>query len=206
MKKEYIKYGLFFGGVLGILEVTLGYILHLLPSGISGAIMYPILFAIGVMAYKSSNSLKSVYVMSSTAALIKLTNLAIGLLPTVKVVNPAIAILLEGISVALVLKFTADRLKDFNFETVLVGSLSWRVIFLIYLTVNFTLGIKGRMIESGTLAIVEYLSYSLINAVIIFGAAKLSKKANTKIVNFKVNSIATVCTICLAIFMQTIGV
>ncbi len=205
MKKDFIKYGLFFGGILGVLEATLGYILHLLPSGISGAIMYPILFAIGVMAYKSSNSLKSVYVMSGTAALIKLTNLAVPLLPAVKVVNPAIAILLEGLSVALVIKYTIDRQKEFDFNTILVGSFSWRAIYLMYLTVNFILGIKGRMIESGTLAIVEYLSYGLINAVLINAVAKLTNKTSINIGAFRATKIGTVCAISLAIVIQIIG-
>lgn len=206
MKKDFIKHGLFFGGVLGILEATLGHLLHFLPYGISGAIMYPMLFAIGVMAYKSSNSLKSVYIMSGTAALIKLTNLAAPFLPAVKVVNPAIAILLEGVSVALVIKYTIDRQKEFNFNTILVGSFSWRAIFLMYLTVNFVLGIKGRMIESGTLAIAEYLSYGLVNAGLIFAASQITKKSGTTIRTFRVTKIGTVCTISLAIFIQIIGV
>lgn len=204
MKKDYIKYGLFFGGVVGILEATLGYLLHLLPSGISGAVMYPILFAVGVMAYRTSNSLKSVYIMTFTAALIKLTNLALPM-PTVKVINPAIAILLEGLSVALVLNYTLDKEKEFDFNTIFLGCFSWRIIYLMYLTVNFVIGIKGRMIESGSLAIVEYLAFGLINAAIIFSATKITNLKNTRIGTFKVSEIASVCTIALAIFIQILG-
>lgn len=206
MNKDYIKIGLFYGGILGLLEATLGYILHLLPSGVSGAIMYPILFAIGMMAYKASQSLKSVYIMTITATCIKLTNLAIPFLPVVKVVNPAVAILLEGVSVALVVAYVVKHEESLSIKTLLAGSYGWRSIYLMFITCLYFMGVgKLRMFQSGPLAIAEFLSYGVINAVIIFLAAKVLNKVGVRFTGIKATTFGTVCTICLAICIQIIG-
>lgn len=205
-KNNYIKMGLFFGGILGLFEATFGYILHLLPSGVSGAIMYPILFAVGMMLYKSTESLKSVYIMTMTATCIKLTNLAIPFLPAVKVLNPAMAILLEGLSVALIVTFVVSKNKSLSLKALLLGSYGWRGIYLMYITSLYFMGVgKLRMFQAGPLAIAEFLSYGVINAVIIYVAAKVLNAKEIKMPMIKASTLGTACTIGLAIGIQIIG-
>ena len=172
-KKEILWFSLFYGGVWGFLEATLGYVLNMIPMGLSGGIMFPIAYMLMNRAYERSGSIEVVSLMTVVTALIKLTNLALPFLPVVKVVNPAFAILLEGFSVALLFRFTLARERKITLVPVVLTCLSWRVIYLSEVTVLYFLDIPSRMIQSGLYAILEYLMLGIINTVIIYVFVKV---------------------------------
>ena len=60
-KKTFISNIIFWGSIWGIMEATLGYLLHWLPQLISGNIMFPIGAAILLLAYKVNSSRSDSY-------------------------------------------------------------------------------------------------------------------------------------------------
>ena len=94
---------LFWGGLWGIVEATLGTILHLPAfegAGLflgSSVIIIPIAYFLMANCYKRTNSFYSVYLMGVLAALIKLSvGFVIGFIN--KVYNPAIYIVVESLA------------------------------------------------------------------------------------------------------------
>jgi len=71
MKKQKALFTIiFYGSIWGILEATLGYVLHLVPTFISGLIMFPIATFILVRAYQVLGSKKSILYIGLIAAAI----------------------------------------------------------------------------------------------------------------------------------------
>lgn len=167
-KQEILWSGLFYGGIWGFLEATLGYVLNMIPMGISGGIMFPIAYILMNRAYEKSGSIEVLSIMTVVTALIKLTNLALPYLPVVKVVNPALAILLEGFSVAVLFKLTLSRGKKITLVPIILACMSWRLIYLAEVTVLYYINIPSRMIQSGLFSILEFLMLGVINTLIIF--------------------------------------
>ncbi len=167
-KKEILWFGLLYGGIWGFLEATLGYILNMIPMGISGGIMFPIAYILMTRAYERTRSVEVLSLLTVVTAAIKLTNLSLPYLPVVKVVNPAFAILMEGFSVAMLFKLTVDKNKKITLFPVVLTCMSWRLIYLAEVTVLYYLNIPSRMIQSGLFSILEYLMLGLINMLIIY--------------------------------------
>ena len=181
-KQEILWYGLFFGGVWGFLEATLGYILNMFPSGISGGIMFPVAYILMNKAYNKTNSLKVVSLMTVVTAFIKLTNLALPYLPAVKVINPAFAILLEGFSIVILFKLTLSNDKKITLLPVFLTCMIWRALYLADVTILYYLNIPSRMIERGLYSILEYLMLGIVNTFLIAIFVKL-KRENPGTVN-----------------------
>lgn len=99
---------LFYGGLWGLAEATLGYLLHFLPTGVAGMIMFPVAFYFMFNLYKSSGSQSAVLMAGCIAAGIKLTGLAIPLQSPMSVINPAVSILLESLVIFAFVKSAAN--------------------------------------------------------------------------------------------------
>ena len=131
--KNQINIALFYGGLWGILEATIGYVLHWLPTLISGAIMFPIGVALMAMAYKESGSRQVVLNMAVVAAAIKLVNLFMPNLSVMKVINPSISILIEGAVVLVGISALVGSNKGRLVAAAIGTSLAWRSIFVTYM-------------------------------------------------------------------------
>ncbi len=90
---------LFFGGLWGIIEATLGYLVHFLPTGFPGMIMFPIAFYFMYSSYKNTNKQSAVFFTALVAGIIKLSDLFIPLKSTMSAINPAVSIVLESLIV-----------------------------------------------------------------------------------------------------------
>lgn len=123
---------LFWGSLWGLLEATLGWVLHLIHFKGEALILYPFgLFCMmNVMQGKHRASL-CMYV-AVVAAIIKLVNLwMLPVVPAYWVVNPAIAIALEGAVFALYIKYFATTAWKHYLSTFLLVGLSF-VIFRVW--------------------------------------------------------------------------
>ena len=107
--KKYLKPVLFYGGLWGLAEAALGYLLHFLPTGVAGIIMFPVAFYLMFNLYKSSGMQSGVLMAGCIAAGIKLTGLAIPLQSPISVINPAVSILLESLVIFAFVTSTANR-------------------------------------------------------------------------------------------------
>jgi hypothetical protein len=125
-RKNTLMIVLFYGGLWGIMEATLGYALHLLPCGFAGMFMFPLGFYFMYNAFKSTNQHKVIFFTAVVAASIKLTDLLIPLNTITSVANPAVSIILEGLVVFAGVKIMAGRR---NFAMPFLVSLAWTVLF-----------------------------------------------------------------------------
>ncbi|MCD6233960.1 MAG: hypothetical protein J7K63_02825 [Candidatus Marinimicrobia bacterium] len=125
--KKYLKPVLFYGGLWGLAEATLGYLLHLFPTGVAGIIMFPVAFYLMFNLYKSSGMQSGVLMAGCIAAGIKLTGLAIPLQSPISVINPAVSILLESLVIFAFVTSTANRervyVKTFAMTIIHIGLL-----------------------------------------------------------------------------------
>lgn len=111
--KSFLPIVLFYGGLWGLAEATLGTVLHLLPIGVAGMIMFPIAFYFLFNVFKSTESQACVLMSGCVAAGIKLTGLAIPFQSPMSVINPAVSILLESVVVFAFVKSLAKKDKRY---------------------------------------------------------------------------------------------
>ncbi|MGL5562866.1 MAG: hypothetical protein ACRDCN_09620 [Tannerellaceae bacterium] len=90
------------GSIWGMIEATLGWTLHILHFPGSNLILYTIAVTIMMLAILNTKKASSAFMVALVAAIIKLTNLVIGTIPPFWVINPAVSIILEGLSFYLV--------------------------------------------------------------------------------------------------------
>jgi hypothetical protein len=203
--KKILIYALFFGGIWGIAEATLGYLLNLSTIGLSGCIMFPIGFCILQKAYKESGDISVIFYSSFIAGSIKLVNLFMPISHPVKVINPAFAIVLEGLSVMALVAWSVKKDKEIGFTSALFAGLSWRTIYFIDAVILYYINIPSRMIQKGPK---EYLLNfliinSVVNALIIMLMARAEKHGKTiKIPQSMIQPVTAIGSFVLAVGAQ----
>jgi len=125
--QKLIRTVLFYGGIWGLCEATLGYLLHLLPCGFSGMIMFPIGFGLMTSAWRISGSRSAMAGAALIAVAIKLADLLIPLQPAIRTLNPVVAILLEALVVVGFVTLFNDR--HVLLKTVSMG-FSWVLLLI----------------------------------------------------------------------------
>ena len=139
-KPNFLKvlfYAVFFGALWGIIEATLGTVLHL-PAfevlgtfGKSSAVMLPIAYFLMALCYKKSESKYAVFMMGVVAGLIKLTvAFVIGFID--RVYCPAIYIVLEAsiMGAALILFNPKDVLSLKTFGAIILANTVYQFSYL----------------------------------------------------------------------------
>src|SRR5574344_1682062 len=93
-----LKIIIFWGALWGILEATLGWLLHLIHFKGEVLVLYPFGLMCMMMAVKQTGQMSSVVKVAGVAAMVKLVNLfMLPAVPVYHVTNPAVAIFLEGL-------------------------------------------------------------------------------------------------------------
>jgi len=170
---------IFYGSIWGLLEATLGYVLHLIPGYFSGSIMFPIVLFILYRAYKSLGSRKAIFFVAMIAIMIKSVNLLMPFLIPARTINPMIAMFLEaGLVFAVIPMLDSDRLTH-KITAVFAASILWRVAFIGYQGINYLMtDFVSYYIRSFTLAIDFILIYGLLGSLIAFVMFTLSEKSS----------------------------
>ena len=136
---------LFYGGLWGLVEASLGYFLHLLgdflpiPS-LSGTILFPVGLFFMIRAMRGSGQTKAVPLVALIAAVIKSASILLPFVSLRFVRNPVMAILLEGAVVWIVIGISDLKADRFLPLRALAMSFGWRGIFLL---LNRSLGLSG---------------------------------------------------------------
>ncbi|GEM_PF-2123118 len=119
-----------YGAIWGILEASLGAVLHLVPVPfLAGSIMFPIAATILLHAYTKLQSRQALLFIGLLAAAIKAINF---LTPMNQwgVINPMIAIIIESLMVVgLVVYMTRDTLRV-QVPAFIGASIAWRTLYL----------------------------------------------------------------------------
>jgi hypothetical protein len=222
-KKNIIKMisvSLFFGAIWGLIEATLGYVIHLIPTvsiNITGAILFPIGFYLMYMAYEKTKRIETILYVGLITAMIKLSDFLLpviypGLIaPMVKIVSPAIAIIFEAAFVYIVLYNIQGDILKFNIGHAIVAAISWRILFVVYQSILFITGLSKSFINAGVLNILQFIFVeATINSIIIFGMIFIFKKNEKKEIIEKYNPIfsnnAFSMMLSVVLFFSTIAV
>ncbi len=148
---------LFYGALWGILEATLGYLLHFTTLPVAGAIMFPIGFAIMRQARLKTESKIAPIQIAAVASCIKLVNLLF--VPIwINAFNPAMAILIEGAFATLLLR---DESKVNMISSILAAS-GWRLTYVSMLLIQLYAGYKIRLFSNGYLGLIPYFTLDAI--------------------------------------------
>lgn len=165
-----ISHIVFYGALWGIVEATLGFGLHLLKRvapipGLTGYVLFPIGFFIMLAAVRSVDKDAAAFYTAAVAAGLKLFS---GLLPGVDwifVINPSLAILLEGLVVFLTVKLFSMRKSASAIFTTFAAAISWRALFLLAILI---LPLQAGILKKGTAAILQFLFLeSAVNGILI---------------------------------------
>jgi len=167
---------LFWGSCWGLMEATLGYLLHILAitlPGLPGFILFPVAVWIMRQAIESTGRKDIVLQMSAIAAGLKLLDfLVIGNDP-IRIFNPALSILMEGAAVTVVISIFAKVSLD---KTFLMGFI-WRGVFLAYMLLISLFGLPAGLVTNGwDVALRFWILESAVNALIISALAQLKFK------------------------------
>jgi hypothetical protein len=162
----------FFGALWGLAEATLGFLLHLVVVPITGLFMFPIGFFLMRQVRLKTGSRTSPAQIAVIAAAIKLVNLFFTPL-WIDVVNPAVAILLEGVFVAILLSKTEEE----TLPRMVGATYGWRLSYIAMLSVQALSGLKIRLFAAGLTKVIQYVTIdALANVALVFLIAKFSPK------------------------------
>ncbi len=130
---------IFFGALWGLLEATVGHVLHFIPATIAGSIMFPIASAILIAAYLKTDSKKALFYIALLASAIKAVDFLLPALSVYKTINPMVSIVLEGVIVVAVIAVVSAK-KPIQYLVALpVASIAWRTLFIGHMALQYVL-------------------------------------------------------------------
>jgi hypothetical protein len=159
---------IFWGVSWGISESILGYMLHF-TTGIAGFFMFPIGFYFMRKAFKETDRLISIFLISAIASGFKLIDIFLPSYSVITTINPAICILMEAAAVFVFFKIVERKRGSFNFRDLLIAVGMWRIPFFIILVVSVLFLNLGDVIKLTPFFIVKFLLLDLIaNMLLIY--------------------------------------
>lgn len=133
--------------------------------------MFPIGFFCMVAAQRATGLRAAPFLAAVVAASIKTVNFILPGMDPIRVVNPALSILLEGLAVtALSIPQSAQSSPKFvlKFIRVLCVGIVWRAMFAAYLSIISLFALPAALVTSGVRTLLRFvLMESFINSVII---------------------------------------
>ncbi len=181
--RNVILAGLFWGAVWGLYEATVGYLVHAFVRmpGTSAVLLVPFAVYCMVRALQGGGSIRAAGVAAAVAASIKLVDLLLPNLTPLAVLNPAVAIVLEGLAFMGVARWLAlpDRRPAPGSAAagVLAFSLGWRVLFLGWsaaLAAGWSTGMLNQGLQGPLLGFL--LRDGLMSAVVILGVLAVAQR------------------------------
>lgn len=131
---------IFFGGIWGIIEATLGYVLHIIPGlslYMSGAVLFSFASYVLYRAYKATDSRWALLGVGFIAATIKSIDFLLPLASPFKVINPMLSIIMESLMVFAVIGLLAKSSKTSQLSALAIASVGWRVLYFGYMGIQY---------------------------------------------------------------------
>ncbi|HEX5350654.1 MAG TPA: hypothetical protein VFW58_03415 [Trichococcus sp.] len=171
----------YWGSLWGIAEATLGYVLHMaaiqLP-GVPGFVMFPVAFYFMRKSYLASGKAVAVFQVALVAALIKGCDFLVPGNILIRILNPALSILLEGLAVALVFSYAEKRETAVGFASVFSMGILWRSVFLFHLFLISLIDLPAALVTDGLQVSLRFLLLeSFVNASLMVAYLKIEKTA-----------------------------
>jgi hypothetical protein len=186
------KINLLYGSLWGIVEATLGYVLHLVFIPFAGFIMFPIGVYFMKKAEKTTQKASSIVYVATIAAGIKLFNLFLPNINFFKVINPSISILLQGVAVVVLL----SEYSRMTLPKTIGAGVFWRGALLIIMTLSSG-GMQNVWYFQESLRWINFIVFeSIVNGVLI-GLLLNKVKISSSRLNPNVSFIAFFCALAL---------
>lgn len=203
-KIEMIIKILFYGSLWGLLEATLGYVLHFVPALISGSIMFPIVMVLLYRAYKNLDSRKALFFVALVAISIKSVNLFLPFLHPAKTINPMISMALQSLVVFLIIPVLESNKLSLKITSVIGASLVWRLAFVGYQGINFLMtGFLASYLQSFASAVSFVILEGLAGTILALLALLVIEKVNVmkRPLGIAISPLVSFSTLILAIIL-----
>jgi hypothetical protein len=148
---------LFYGSLWGIAEAVLGYLLNLLPPGISGFVMFPVGCFFMNRAYRKSGRAGAIFYAGAVASAIKLADLLIPGIVVLRVATPAVCILFEAMLMAAVYGLFAARAKGALYAGILAAGVGWRALYVLFTFCLTFFAIPSGLLGSGAANVLRFI-------------------------------------------------
>lgn len=211
---------LMLGGLWGLLEATLGTLLHLpaIHSIIffaSTAVLLPIAYLITGYAYKSTGYARTAIYVGLVAAAIKSVSFVFGM-PVQYVINPMVAIIAESLVMAVAFKVAEPKkiISIKSFLTFVVASTAFRIAYVGYSMATAS-AFGSAYLVGGSIVWTEVVKYVVTTNAISFiyvvafmlagiGISVLSKRPNfakftAKVQHFAYTPVFATVMVCAAV-------
>jgi len=201
---EVVSKIIFFGALWGIVEATLGYLLHLLPGYLAGSLMFPIVVFILYRAYKSLGTRKAIFFVAIVAMVIKSVNLLLPFMVPAKTINPMVSMFVESLLVFAVIPLFESKKLPVKISAIVIASIGWRLAFVGYQGLNFLItDYLSAYLQDFSLAFDFIVLQGLLSAVFASGLLLLVNlsKAIKRVDQIKINPIVSIITFALAIVL-----
>lgn len=180
MKKS-ISIIIFWGAVWGLIEATLGYVLHSFSLSVGWFFWFPLAFYFMSKVYRQTNSVTSVLFASAIAAAIKLIDF---LLPARidRIINPAVSIIFEGLIVFAAFKIIEHK-QDFfriRYLEAFAVSIGWRVLYVVYILLMPAFFYSVSPMRAASPFMKFFLLESIANSLIIYAYMKITERTNER--------------------------
>lgn len=122
------------GSIWGIIEATIGHVLHMFTLGIGWLLWYPIAFFILDTVYRMTRKTYSILFTAMIASTIKMID--IFFTPRYDyVINPAVSIILEALTLYVIYNHILVKEKDveLDFFKIMSACIGWKFLYLSYL-------------------------------------------------------------------------
>jgi hypothetical protein len=159
---------LLWGCLWGLEETTLGHFLHILPVNFGWMIWFPLAYAFMYAVYQKTSRINSILYASMIASALKLIDFFVAD-QIQKVVYPAVAILLEGLSVYAVYYVIEKRpqINRFQLGKAMTASMLQEFLFMGY-AAGIALIVPAFKRMTGLLSYLTDIWHGLVIALIIF--------------------------------------
>ena len=158
-----------YGSLWGICEAVLGYVLHLIPFGVSGFVMFPVGFYFMNKGYKQTQNINTIFFIGFIAAAIKLVDFFLPFVPLRMIIDPAVSILLESLIIVFAFKLFVSKSGGLGMTGIVFSSVVWRVLFVLYMFFLTLFSIPSGMLNSGFVYLIKFMLFEgVINAVVIY--------------------------------------
>ena len=164
--------GILWGSIWGLYEATVGFLIHSVPRVPGAASVLVVPFALFCLFRAARiGGARAPAIAAATAAAIKLMDLMLPAPTFVAVINPAVAILLEGLTYLVVTRALLWPVEKRALPVLAAGALSfnllWRALFLLHQAGVEGMGVAGFLRNGGRVPLDFLVRDAVLSAAVI---------------------------------------
>lgn len=176
----------FYGAIWGVIEASLGYLLHFLPPTIAGIIMFPIAAFILMKAYRAMGKRSALIYVGIIAAGIKAVDFLIPGMMAFKTINPMISIVMESLMVAAAYPLLSGNKTYKQILGSIFSSMGWRTGYVLYMAIQFLItGFVSSYITSASAVVNFILLNGLFSGLLVYAMIYIDLKTVYRSIKFR---------------------